>query len=265
MSNDLVKTINPFDMALNDVDTTQRLCAKLMQSKHYQKMGEEGIYAIVTKAKSLGIDPIEALGGSLYYLQGKVGMSTEMMASLIRQKGHSISKDAKSDNTRCILHGKRADTGDTWTVTFTLDDAKRAGLMKNMYEKYPQIMIYNRAMSMLARQLFPDIIKGAGYDMGELREISKFNSDELDPSPDVKVFKQFITPEQCAELTTLLGVCSVEYQDQVLNSLKKLPEPVLSLYELPVDLFDRIKLAAIKNAKKPDQIVEEIIDATETV
>lgn len=158
---------------LSALVNTQKICETLMKTPHYQRMGQEGIFAIVAKARSLKIDPLDALNGGLYFVQGKVGMSTEMMASLIRQAGHSITKDPKSNNTTCILHGKRSDSGDTWTVSFSLDDAKRAGLLKNMYEKYPGIMLYNRAMSMLARQLFPDVIKGAGYTYDELKEIAQ--------------------------------------------------------------------------------------------
>lgn len=265
MSNEIVKTVNPYDMAVNDVETTQRLCSKLMQTKHFAKMGEEGIYAIVTKAKSLGIDPIEALGGSLFYLQGKVGMSTEMMAALIRQKGHSITKDAKSNDGKVILHGKRVDTGDTWTCDFSLDDAKKAGLLKNMYEKYPKVMLYNRCMSMLARQLFPDVIKGVGYDMSELKEIAQ----SKEPSEQSEDVKEIISKEQADEIISLLSVCSVDYQDKVMKSLKNMPDPIPSIYALPLELYDRVKNAAILNCVKPEEksvinIVEEeeIVNAT---
>src|SRR6188768_2288966 len=121
-----------FDTILKDVEVMQNMCAQLMKSKHYQVMGEAGIFAIVQKARSLNINPLEALNGGLYYINGKIGMSSEMMASLIRQAGHSIVKDPKSDDKICILLGKRRDNGDTWHVSFSMEDAKRAGLAKNM-------------------------------------------------------------------------------------------------------------------------------------
>ena len=148
-----------FDLILKDVESMQNMCASLLKTKHYQQMGEAGLFAIVQKAKSLNLNPIEALNGGLYFVQGKVGMTAELMNSLIRQAGHSITKDPKSNETICILHGKRINNGDIWTVSFSIEDARRAGLLKNMYDKYPSIMLYNRAMSMLARQLFPDVIK----------------------------------------------------------------------------------------------------------
>ena len=170
--NQLPQSYDEIGKQLVEVESTQKMCQALLKTPHYAKMGSEGIFAIISKARSLGMDLIEALNGGLYYVQGKVGMPAESMAALIRQKGHSITKDAKSSNDVCILHGKRGDNGDTWIISFSMEDAKRAGLAKNMYEKYPGTMLYNRAMSFLARQLFPDVIRGAGYTFDELKEIA---------------------------------------------------------------------------------------------
>jgi hypothetical protein len=209
-----------FDAVLNDIDTMQKMSQKLMQSKHYQAMGEAGIFAIVQKAKSLGINPLEALNGGLYYVNGKVGMSTEMMACLIRQAGHSISKDPKSDNNICILHGKRRDTGDTWTIRFSMDDAKKAGIAKHMYDKYPAIMLYNRAMSTLARQLFPDIIKGAGYTLDELKEISN-NKNSLPMAEVEETIVEMATIEEIHSLLEMVGKTPAEFQNKVIDFLNK--------------------------------------------
>jgi len=156
---------------LGDLQHTEKVVAALLNSKHYSKIGVEGIYAIVQKAKSMGINPLDALNGGAYYVQGKVEMSSQMMNRLIRSKGHSIQKDAKSTKTCCILNGKRADNGDTWTVSFSIDDAKKAGIYKanGPWEKYTEAMCFNRALSMLARQLFPDVIVDC-YVQGEISE-----------------------------------------------------------------------------------------------
>lgn len=247
-----------FEAVLKDVETMQKMCISLMRTKHYQTMGEAGLFAIVQKAKSLNIHPLEALNGGLYYVQGKVGMSSEMMASLIRQQGHSIIKDPKSDNSVCILHGKRADNGDTWTVIFSMEDAKRAGLAKNMYDKYPGIMLYNRAMSMLARQLFPDVIKGAGYTHEELMEIKQNNPvQNLQETSEVEI----ISKEQGDELMDILSECEFEYQNTVINFIKKPPINAESLYELPIAFHERVKTAALRKreearAKKSETVLE---------
>lgn len=191
MTKDLVVSQEQnFDL-LADIDQTQSAVKKLLQTKHYQAMGEAGIFAIIQKAKSLKINPVDALGGGLYFTNGKVGMSAEMMNTLIRSHGHSIIKDAKSNDSVCILHGKRSDNGDTWTESFSIEDAKRAGIYneKTPWGKYPRNMCFNRALSNLARQLFPDVIKGC-YEIDELKSFAEsptsFNKQAYEADIEIK-------------------------------------------------------------------------------
>jgi hypothetical protein len=248
MSNEMVVREDDFNSSLMQIESTQKMCEALMRTAHYAKMTKDGVFAIVTTARSLGIDPIRALNGGLYYLQGKVGMSTELMASLIREKGHSIVKDPKSSPTVCILHGKRGDNGDTWTISFSIDDAKRAGIYndKTPWGKYPQIMMYNRAMSTLARQLFPDVIKGVGYEKDELEEIAKSKSYVAQPQQrdEFEEIKSSISKEKSHELSELLDKCSDSYKDQVWNTLQKMG--IYSLDQLAEETYVRIKSAALK-------------------
>lgn len=258
MSNELVKT-NTNVSTIGEIESMQKLCGMLMKTKHYAKMGEEGIFAIVAKAKSLAIDPLDALNGGLYFVQGKVGMASEMMASLIRQKGHSIVKDQKSDNSICILHGTRKDNGDTWTVSFSMEDAKRASLIRNggTYEKYPSVMLYNRAMSLLARQLFPDVIKGAGYTMDELREIAKLDSKIDVVEEECEEIIETISDEQATELSEILSECDVKYQQSVWETLKSNKLGIHTLDKIPMTLYDRIKSAAVRNRDQYKEFIEK--------
>lgn len=146
------------------------LATAMVKTKHYEKIGNAGIFAIIQKARGLGIDIFDALNGGLYYdKSGKVSMAAEMMNSLIRQAGHSIMQNGDCDSQQCNLKGKRCDNGDVWEVSFTIEDAKRAGLMsKAPWIAHPKSMLFSRALSLLARQLFPDVIRNC-YVEGELQ------------------------------------------------------------------------------------------------
>jgi hypothetical protein len=211
MSKEIV-TKSEFTIQLEEFDKIQETCRKLLQTKHYQNLGESGIHAIMARAKALGIHPFEALNGSFYVVQGRVGMSTEMMAALVRQRGHSIQKDPKSTNECVILHGKRGDNGDTWTCTFSKDDAIAAGLWGTAtWKKYPTVMLYNRCMSQLFRQLFPDLSLGAGYVEDELKEIAKvdeYSKNSIDVS--VEHVKQDVKPLYIANADTTLSQQKVD-------------------------------------------------------
>jgi len=178
MSNELVVKEEDYNL-LADFDYVHNATQKLLTSKHYATLGQEGVFAIVQTARSLNINPVLALNGALSYQRGKVGMSAELMSALIRSKGHSLIVDAKSNDNMCILHGKRADNGDTCTVSFSIEDAKRAGIYANSWLKYPGDMCYNRCVSKIKRRLFSDI----GMNMYENDEVRDFQDDDKPSKP----------------------------------------------------------------------------------
>lgn len=141
-----------------------------VSSKMYKNVGDKsGVMMIMLAARELGIPPMQALNGGLNIIQGRVEISARMMNALIRKAGHQINKK-ESTNTKCVLIGKRVDTGETSTSTYSIEDARMAGLVKQGggWTKFPQDMCYARALSRLARQLYSDVI-GIGYVEGEIR------------------------------------------------------------------------------------------------
>lgn len=221
------------------IEQTKELCSKLMQTPHYKKMGAEGIFAIVQKAKAVGVDPLDALNGGMYYVQGKVEMTASMMNDLIRRKGHSITKDKKSDEKVCILHGKRRDNNDTWSESFSIDDAKQAGIYRNQWLKYPKDMLFARALSRLARQLFPDVIKGCYVEQEIAMAIEKVE-DEKSPEIEMglaeieELIKENIFIEQGEHLASYLEFCKSKVNDPLTKVVMRWldnPEPFLNHYK----------------------------------
>lgn len=256
MSNELV-TQDDFTKQLIELDKIQDTCKKLLATKHYQSLGESGIHGIIARAKGLGIHPFEALNGMFYNVNGKIGMSTETMAALVRKRGHSITKDPKSNNEIVILHGKRADTGDTWTCSFSKADAEAAGLWNGpTWKKYPQIMLYNRCMSMLFRQLFPDLSMGAGYVEDELKEIARVDEYRL-PVTECEVIKPVVEKEVAEpsisfaetvdQLRAVLNECGSDYEVKILEHysvehISKIPESEIGKVLKKAYAFREIKM-----------------------
>lgn len=248
MSNDLTIK-SEFSSQLAELDRIAETCKKLMQTKHYHKLGEEGICAIMARCKALGIHPFEGLNGGFYMVQGKVGMSTEMMAALVRQRGHSVSKitkEGQDDRVVCTLKGKRKDNGDEMTCSFTMQDAKAAGLWNGpTWQKYPAIMLYNRCMSMLFRQLFPDLSLGAGYLPDEINEITKSGEysecEFLSPEPEES--KQVPTLAQVNELTQILEECPKDYAVSMLKGINT--RGWKGIGEMDIDAYNNLRSNAI--------------------
>jgi hypothetical protein len=134
--------------------------------------GEQKILMILLAARELGIGPMTALNGGIWNIQGKIELSARLMSAMIRKAGHSLIVKTISDG-ECTIEGRRIDNGDCFSATFTIQEAQRAGLIRqgSNWTKYPQDMLYARALSRLARRLFADVI-GNTYVEGEIHEAS---------------------------------------------------------------------------------------------
>lgn len=155
---------------LHEFQMFQTIAKTAQSSGLYKGVGEESkIFMILLAARELGISPMLALNGGIWNIQGKIEVSSRLMNSLIRRAGHSL-EIKECNNNICTLRGKRADNGDIAEASFTIEEARVAGLAgREVWKKYTQDMLYARAMSRLARRLFSDVI-GTAYVEGEIRD-----------------------------------------------------------------------------------------------
>jgi hypothetical protein len=167
MTKDLVEYKTPalipsdHEMAVFQVMATQAV-----ESKMYRGIGDKaGVMMIMLSARELGIPPVTALNGGINIIQGKVELSARMMNALMRKAGINIEVKESTDE-RCTLVGHR---GFATTVSYSLEEARRAGLVKpgGGWAKNPKDMCFARAISRLARQIAPDLIGGC-YVEGEI-------------------------------------------------------------------------------------------------
>jgi hypothetical protein len=162
------------------------MAEQAVSSKMYRGIGEKaGVMMVMLAARELGIPPMQALNGGINIIQGKVEISARMMSALIRKSGHQISIKENS-HTSCTLVGKRADTAESLEVSYTLEEAQKAGLVKagGGWTKCPKDMCFARALSRLARQLFSDVI-GIGYVEGEIKPTEAEIVVSTDDFPEV--------------------------------------------------------------------------------
>jgi len=102
-----------------------------------------------------------------HVIEGSASLRPESMLGLVRQAGHSVVVEV--GEAGAVAHGKRADTEDTHSASFTMTDAEVAGLAnKKNWKQYQDAMLTWRAVSKLCRVLFPDVVLGAGYVPEEL-------------------------------------------------------------------------------------------------
>lgn len=234
-----------------EVTRKQKIFNIVCQTPGYaNNIPKEGVRQVINMADALGIPFATAFNGGLYCVKGKVEMSSRLMNSLIRSKGHSVQMDPKSDEKMCILHGKRGDNGDVWVAEFSMEEAHRANLTNNpTWKVYPKDMLFARALSRLARQLFPDVIQGC-YVEGEIKELKL---EEAETEEIKKEAKEKITPEHLEELEQLLNGRE-DFKDRIMLAYR-----VLDLSELDDEVVPVIK-NGIEVLKKRETINAKVAE-----
>ena len=133
--------------------------------KAYQRKPAD-IVAAGLAGRAYGWDVMSAMR-NFHVIEGTASMRPEAMLGLVRQAGHSVLVEVNGN--KAIATGRRYDTDDTHTAEFSMKDAEVAGLVqKRNWKQYGDAMLTWRAVSILCRVLFPDVVLGAGYVPEEL-------------------------------------------------------------------------------------------------
>ena len=233
-----------------------------VDSQMYRGVGKESaVMMIMLAAREYGIGPAQALNGGLHIIEGKVELSARVMSALIRRAKHTLQILESTDQI-CKIQGTRADTGETHTVTFTIEMAQKAGLIKEKggWKRTPEDMLYARCISRLARQLFSDVI-GIGYIEGEISD-SRANGEVLEPMPEVTedaiegmiqdLLKHFDIADH-GLVMTFINEINAHYKELKVHTLMKL----LNDIKFTSDQFNKWK-----NKRKLNEKVIDITSAT---
>jgi hypothetical protein len=129
------------------------------------------IAAAILYGDEIGLDPMQSLA-KIAVIRGRPSLTAEGMRGLVLSRGHELWLE-ESTTTRAIAAGRRQGSERIGRVTWTLDDAKRAGIAgQQNYQRYPREMLVARATAALARQMFADVVGGL------------LAAEELDGEPD---------------------------------------------------------------------------------
>lgn len=131
------------------------------------------VLACLLYGKELGIGPMQSLS-SINVIDGVPQPEAEFLVALVRSHGMKLWRTEERDEEGAVFavtaHGERPD-GQQDQFTFSMIMAQRAGLLTKLnWIKYPEAMMWARAVSQLCRILFPDIVKGLGHTPEELEE-----------------------------------------------------------------------------------------------
>ena len=130
-------------------------------------------------------------------------------------------------------------------------EALKAGLTKNpVWNNFPRDMLYARALSRLARQLFPDLI-GNCYVKGEISEDPNIPEVAEPAQIEAPVKKsERLSEDQHKNLSFFLDQVP-EYRDKVMAFLQK--KGVSNLWEMPQKTYEVVLEKAQGHVQNQDQ------------
>lgn len=204
---------------------------------------------IMTKGHELGL-PLTTSFEYIHVIQDKPTLSPRGALAIIIGSpvyaGIKIDeqRDNKGNPTSCSVTMKRID-GTEYTATFTMEDAKRADLIKSGsgWEKYPANMMKWRAVGFAADVVFPDVIGG-------LKRADELGSD-ITPDGDV-IQGSWKVQEQPQKQPN-------QYQMTV-NDLMKLypPERILAANDGNIPSTPEQIKATVEKLQKEDEDIETV-------
>ncbi len=163
-----------------ELETLGRMCA----ASGFFQDSREAAQAMVKIAagQELGLAPIQAMTG-INVIKGRITLSANLMAALIKRAGYRIRVKWEGSQAVAltIFDPQGEELGES---SFSLQDAKQAGLSGGNWSKYPRNMLYARAVSNAARWYAPEVLTGC-YLPDELEDIS-IAPRQVDPGQTIR-------------------------------------------------------------------------------
>lgn len=167
----------PVTRTVPAIDTTWRLAKALAYSpllpphflgtKNRKFTHDEVVGSVclaIVHGQEVGLSPAQSLQ-SVAVINGRASVYGDAMTAILRASGQFDGKgwkeifDEKAMAWTCTM--KRID-GEERTVTYSLEDAKASGAASRnpVYQSNPKRMLQWRARHLVARDLFPDVLRG---------------------------------------------------------------------------------------------------------
>lgn len=152
------------------MDDAVKLAKFMFESRLFSAYGTtQAVLSTILAGRELGMGAMASLRG-MHIIDGKPTLSAGLMAALVMQSGKAQYFSCTSTtNEAATFKTHRKGDPEPCEVSFTMEDAQRAGLVKkgSGWEKYPADMLTARATVRLARLKYPDICFGL-YTPSEL-------------------------------------------------------------------------------------------------
>jgi hypothetical protein len=147
----------------SDFDATYRLAGNLCLSNLLPRdlQGKTAdVLVIILYGQELGLAPMQAIQ-VIDVVKGRPSLRANLWVALARKAGHKVRVVENTATSTTVTVIRHDDPDGPVTATYTIEDAKTAGLTSNdNYRKNPKAMLYARAASTAIRQACPEVAMG---------------------------------------------------------------------------------------------------------
>ena len=188
----------------------------MMRSGFYGYKKPEEAMALMLQAQADGIHPAMAVQ-QYHVINGRPTLKSQAMQARFQAAGGK-TKWIKRSATECSIHVSHPEGGEL-DVTWTIDRAKKAGLLNNpTWNKYPEAMLSARCISEAVRYVYPLCLGGLytpeeaedmAFESEQKKELTANGYTEVrnDPAPNVapKEKKALTAEEKTANFEKVMG------------------------------------------------------------
>jgi hypothetical protein len=121
------------------------------------------VFMVAQLGSELGVSPMQAML-SIHMIKGKPAMAGVMYAGIIqadpRCEVYKVSYEGEGMDRKCVITTARG-TALEDSTEFSIKDAKQAGLLgKEVWQKYPDDMLFNKAVARHGKRFWADRLMG---------------------------------------------------------------------------------------------------------
>jgi len=181
---------------LMTIADTREVASAMHKSGYFPdlKSAEQALVKI-TAGREFGVGPWASVS-QIHIVQGKPTLGANLLAALVKRSGRYNYTVTRMDDEACEIQVTDANEPCGPPVGYTMADAKKADLAgKDIWKKYPQDMLFARAITRAVRRYCPDVTAG----------IPAYTVEELEPAEapkpvptEVEVIGQEDTPTETA-------------------------------------------------------------------
>jgi hypothetical protein len=191
----------------------ERMAGAIAKSGLFGMKTPDQAIALMIVAQAEGRHP-GTVAREYHIISGRPALRSDAMLARFQQSGGSIQWGERTD--KAVSGTFSHPQGGELTLTWTIEDAKRAGIYANQWMKYPRQMLTARVISEGVRAVFPAVVAGV-YTPEEVQDFDPpvRTSQPSTPSP----FRAVRSLEKVTEV-------AVEVSTKSNEPIAALPAPV---------------------------------------